>query len=78
MSSGGVSSSILESKCQVFLSKVLLRGDSSRLGWKMTGVCEKAGFFWEKGRMLKNRQEFLGECMPTLGETWSIWEKRPL
>ena len=30
---------------------------------------------WEKGRILKNRQEFLGECMPSLGETWSMWEK---
>ena len=75
MSSGGVSSSILVSKCQVFLSKVLFWGDSSRLGWKMTGVCEKAGIVGERP-FLKNQQEFLGDYIPSLGENGSLWEKK--
>ena len=53
MSSGGVSSSIWESKRQVFLGNRLFLGDSSRLGWKMTGVCEKAGILGKKRPFFK-------------------------
>ena len=75
MSSGGVSSSIWESKRQVFLGNRLFLGDSSRLGWKMTGVCEKAGVLGKKGRFLKNKLAFLGEYVPSLGEDGCMWEK---
>ena len=72
MTSGGVSRSLLESKCQVFLIKVLFRGDSSVLGWKTTCVCETAGIL---GPYFEEEAEFLGEYMPSLGGNGCWWEK---
>ena len=71
MSPGGVSSSILESKCQVLLSKVLFRGDSSILGCKMTGVCEKAGILGKKAVFGRSSRTFRGNVR-------HLWEERGL
>ena len=71
MSSGGVSSSIWESKRQVFLGNRLFLGDSSRLGWKMTGVCEKAGILGKKAVFLRRSWYFWGNMS-------RLWEKSGL